>query len=129
MAGPRFVILSDSPTEQRVHDTGERVTWMLVSSNSRPLGRAAEWFVGIDVCRNAVALVSERASELRITIAVAGSDWQWRGALDGVPVAASTRSYLRQYECDYNARRFLEALPLAQVVGGVRIVRNGLPTR
>jgi hypothetical protein len=129
VAGPRFVFLSRTVTDENGGTIGEYVTWMVVSPNSRPLGRAADWFVRYDDCRDAVLAVRERAGELRIVISVAGSDWHWRGTVDGIPVAASTRAYLRQHECDYNAQRFLEALPEAQILTAVRAVRSGMPIR
>jgi hypothetical protein len=129
VAGPRFILLSRAIVDGPKDGIKEQVTWMVVSPNSRPLGRAASWFDDIDSCRLAVVTLRERASELRIVISVTGSDWQWRGALDGTAIAASTRSYLRQHECDYNAQRFLEALPEAQLVAAVRTIRSGQPVR
>ena len=39
-------------------------------------------------------------------------------------VAVSTRTYLRQRECDYNLSRFLEAVPEADVAPAVRVIRS-----
>lgn len=127
VAGPRFVFLSRAVANQHGDVIGENVTWMVVSPNSRPLGRAADWFADYDECRNAALPLRERAAELRIVISIAHGQWQWRGELAGRSVAVSTRLYLRQHECDYNSRRFLEALPDAQIIAGVRTVRNGSP--
>jgi hypothetical protein len=129
VSGPRFILLSRAIADGAKDGIKEYVTWMVVSPNSRPLGRGANWFDDVDACRAAVVELRERATELRIVISVTGSDWQWRGALDGTATAMSTRSYLRQHECDYNAQRFLEALPYAQLVAAVRTVRGGQPVR
>ena len=129
MAGPRFVFLSRPTTNQHGDTVGEDVTWMIVSPNSRPLGRSAVWFADYDECRKAALPLRERAGEMRIIISVSGGQWLWRGDLAGTPIAISTRSYLRQHECDYNSHRFLEALPMAQIVAGVRVVGRGTTAR
>jgi hypothetical protein len=129
MAGPRFVFLSRAITNPHGDTVGEDVTWMIVSPNSRPLGRSAVWFADYDECRAAVLPLRERSEELRIAISVSRGQWQWRGDLGGLPVAVSTRSYLRQHECDYNSHRFLEALPNAQIASGVRVVGRGASAR
>jgi hypothetical protein len=99
---------------------------MLVSSNSRPLGRSPRWFGDLAECEAAVRELGARAGELTPTVtAVSGTgQWQWRISAETGPIAVSTRTYLRQHECEYNVRRFIEAVPEARFVAGLRFI-NG----
>jgi hypothetical protein len=122
MSVSRFVFLA------RRADTGQDdVTWMLVSSNSRPLGRAVAWYGDLDTCLASVATLRTSVDRLRMVVSVinSGRNWQWRAELDGKPAAVASRTYVRQYECEYNLRRFLEALPVADIPSTVRTVHRG----
>ncbi|MDG4795277.1 hypothetical protein [Micromonospora sp. WMMD1082] len=102
------------------------IVWMLVSSNNRPLGRGATYHEVYARCRDSVLDLQanvDRVVPLEGTVPANGQ-WNWRIELDGVPVALSSRSYLRARECTYNLERFLEALPHADVVPGTRGVRR-----
>jgi hypothetical protein len=109
-------------------DSGvESVLWMLVSPNNRRLGRAAQRIDEFEVCRERVMLLRQRHADLKSVTSTAEphGHWAWRVELDGAVAAVSTRSYLRQRECDYNLRRFLEAVPEADVATTTRTVRIG----
>ena len=95
---------------------------MLVSPNSRPLGRSPRWFGDPAECRSDARHLGTAGVELTPTVvAVSGTgQWQWRIT----DLAVSARTYLRQHECEYNVRRFIEALPGAQFVPGLRFI-NG----
>jgi hypothetical protein len=105
----------------------ESVFWMLVSPNNRRLGRAAQRFPAFEVCHEKVMLLRRRHADLRPvpTTTQPHGNWAWRVELDGAVAAVSTRTYLRQQECDYNLRRFLEAVPGAEVATVARTVRIG----
>jgi hypothetical protein len=81
----------------------------------------------MDACLAEVRTVRAHLERLRGVISVvnAGRNWRWRVDLDGNPVAEASRVYVRQYECDYNMRRFLEALPVADIPSTVRMVHRG----
>lgn len=125
MSGSRFVFLARPVVDVHAEVVGTDVTWMLVSPNARPLGRADHWFPDYESCSAAVPLLRESRDRLRIVISVSRGNWDWRLDLDGIPMAVSSRSYLRQHECDYNVRRFLEAVPAATVMTSIRSIRNG----
>jgi hypothetical protein len=105
----------------------ESMFWMLVSPNNRRLGRAAHQFTAFDACREKVMLLRRRLADLKAvtTTAEPHGHWAWRVELDGAIAAVSTRTYFRQQECDYNLRRFLEAVPEAEVATIARTVRIG----
>lgn len=124
----RFVFLSVPTTSPEALDEAtEKVLWMLISSNNRPLGIADHSFVTYAECRAEVARLintHDRAKAHILTDDITGQ-WIWWMEVDGRQVAISSRSYLRARECSYNLERFLEAVPLADVTDGVRIVHKG----
>lgn len=98
---------------------------MLVSSNNRQLGRGCMVYQSYQDCRNAASSLRQqlvRAKPVTAAEEITGQ-WVWRVDLDGAAVAVSSRSYLRMRECQYNLDRFLEAVPLAVLAEGVRIVQ------
>jgi hypothetical protein len=122
----RFIVLSIPPAGDDDLDGEDAIGWILVSSNNRPLGRGGSTFATSEDCRAAVDELRrqhERATSL--SLAEASGRWAWRVDVDGQTVAISTRTYFRHHECDYNLRRFLEAVPSADVVDGIRIVQSG----
>ena len=127
MAVSRFVLLARRTDEDGADSPRDDISWMLVSSNSRPLGRAVRWHHDMEACLAEVHSVRAHLDRLRGVISVvnAGRNWRWRVDLDGNPVAEASRVYVRQYECDYNMRRFLEALPIADIPSTVRMVHRG----
>jgi len=118
----RFVFLSLSTAD-------EASTWMLVSPNNRPLGRAGRTFDTHAACRADVEHLRANLAAAHTTVAAVETtgQWVWRIDLAGAIVGVSSRSYLRARECHYNLDRFLEAVPAAQVVAGTRSVRGGRP--
>lgn len=127
MAGSRFIFLASPRIDTVDEPAGERITWILISPNHRPLGRAGQWFDDLAGAYGAVAGLREPGRELRAVAGAgrSGGHWQWRVESAGAVVAVATRTYLRQNECDYNLRRFLEAVPVAEVTTTVRVVRSG----
>jgi hypothetical protein len=122
----RFIVLS-IPAPGDDGEAGEdAIGWILVSSNNRPLGRGGCTFTSSQACLDAVQML--RRDHPRATfsaLAEANGQWAWRVDVDGRTVAVSTRTYFRHHECDYNLRRFLEAVPSADVAEGIRVVQSG----
>ena len=122
----RFVFLAAPMPGPYQGQEADGIVWMLVSPNNRPLGRGAVYHQLYANCRESVLDLQanvDRAVPLESTLPTDGQ-WTWRMELDGVPVALSSRSYLRARECMYNLTRFLEALPDAEVIPGTRSVRR-----
>ncbi|GAA5184661.1 hypothetical protein GCM10023322_26630 [Rugosimonospora acidiphila] len=93
------------------------------------MGKSTREFASSAQCRAAAAELRDRRGELRVVpVAVdLRGHWGWRIELDGRPVATCTRPYLRQRECEYNLRRFQEALPTTEFVDAVRVVESRAP--
>ena len=126
MAVSRFVFLARRAEESTTERPRDDITWMLASSNSRPLGRAVRWYHDMGECLSDVDALRAAVDRLRVVISAvnSGRNWQWRIELDGNPVAIASRVYIRQYECEYNMRRFLEALPVANIPSTVRSINR-----
>jgi hypothetical protein len=123
---PRFVFLSMNARGTSGKAGAERVSWMLVSSNNRRLGQAAYESPTYQLCREWVRRLQESHLELTPVLSTGPAGrWVWRLDLGGTPVAVSTRPYLRQLECEYNVRCFLQAVPEADVGQVTRTVRMG----
>jgi hypothetical protein len=127
----RFVFLALPMPDGNAGDAdrapAEGILWMLVSPNNRPLGRGTTYHEAYAECRNSVEHIkanAHRVVPVETTVERTGQ-WTWRIELDGAPVAASSRSYLRTRECAYNLTKFLEALPTADIVAGTRSARRG----
>jgi hypothetical protein len=129
MQQSRFVFLALAAAAAGDGAVAEATTWMLVSPNNRPLGRAARTFETYGACRDAVLHLRAGFAAVRSTVAAVESSgqWVWRVEVGGATVGMSSRSYLRARECHYNLDRFLEAVPAALVVAGARSVRGGRP--
>ena len=126
MAGSRFLFLSHFVQDESGERTSAGMTWMLVSPNNRPLGCASQFFPSYESCRESVQFLRDQHGRLTgmATAVEEKGRWAWRVDVDGQTVAVSSRTYLRQQECDYNLRRFLEAVPVARLVTLVRNVRS-----
>lgn len=130
MQPPRFIFLSGSVRDRLTGETArDRVIWTLVSPNNRQLGRGATAHLTYDECQAAVRRLRAGYPQAQPLVASEGGGgrWSWRLDLDGLPVATSSRSYLRIRECHYNLERFLVAVPTADVVDGVRAARAPRP--
>lgn len=120
----RFILLSIGGSDE---GPDPAITWILVSSNNRPLGRGAARYATSEDCRAAVLHL--RRNQTRVTSSAMPAEpsghWGWRVDVDNKAVAVSTRTYLRHRECDYNLQRFLEAVRSAEVADTIRVVRSG----
>ena len=101
------------------------VIWILVSPNNRPLGRSATRHESYTKCYASLLYLRTQPDRVTPTVAVEQhGQWSWQITLDGIPVAVSSRSYLRIRECNYNLERFLETVPEAAIVPGTRRARG-----
>jgi hypothetical protein len=95
-------------------------SWRLLGANNRELGRGSRSMPVQDVAVE-VQVVLACAEQLLIVVTQTSTgNWLWRAHRYGVALAVSSRSYPRQRECHYSARKFLRALPTAVMSEGVR---------
>lgn len=126
MGVARFVFLS-GPGAARItgNPAAAGAVWVLVAANNRSLGRGCCVCQDYASCREAVAELQKdlARTEAKVTTEDTGG-FAWWAYLDGVPIARSRRSFLRARECRYNVDRFREAVPLAVITEGIRVVRR-----
>ncbi|MEU3452535.1 hypothetical protein ABZ671_02855 [Micromonospora sp. NPDC006766] len=124
---PRFVFLAAPVTQAQGASERESILWMLVSPNNRQLGRSASYHGVYADSHQAVLDLRQNLDRVVLLESLVERTGQriWRLKLDGQAVAVSSRSYFRARECTYNLERFMEAVPQAEIVVGVRVARRG----
>lgn len=123
----RFVFVAVPIADAAGEPAGDAIVWLLVSPNNRPLGRSGAPHRTYAGCHEAVLLLRSGYQRLNAQ-SLAAEDtgqWTWRVELDGATAAVSSRSYLRMRECHYSLERFLESVPLAEIVSGARSAHRG----
>jgi hypothetical protein len=129
----RFIVLSVMVAGESDDDGHESISWLLVSSNNRPLGKAAASYPTSEACREDVHRLRQQYGRVRSIASLTegreagrtGGQWTWRAELDGEAIAVATRTYLRHRECEYSRQRFLEAVPASELAATVRSIRSG----
>ena len=93
------------------------MTWRLLATNNRDLGRAPTAYPDAESCRSAVLWLQHNVTHLRIAIVRAGpSSWSWRILAGEVVVALSSRDYQRRIQADQAATIALDLIPAAELV-------------
>ncbi|BCJ70670.1 hypothetical protein CS0771_02140 [Catellatospora sp. IY07-71] len=101
------------------------VTWRLLSSNNRDLGRSGTGFPDVDACLRAVDEVRAAVTEVEPVIhRVSRLAWAWR--LDAAPgaVAIASRAYQRRVQAQTACDLFLRLAATAPVTPEVRQSRT-----
>jgi len=107
-----------------VDGTAVGVTWRLLSSNNRDLGRSAQALPDVRSCQATVRRLQELVGDVTVVQVRAGRvDWSWRVRLDGVDVAVSSRTYQRRIQAESACAVFLGLVPEASVAPVPRLAR------
>ena len=94
------------------------MSWRLLATNNRDLGRAPIGYPDPASCRAAVLWLQRNSDGLRVTIVRAGpSTWSWRLAAGETVVALSSRAYQRRIQAEHAAGIAIELIPEAELVG------------
>lgn len=94
------------------------MSWRLLATNNRDLGRAPTAYPDAATCRAAVLWMQRHAGRLRVTIVRAGpSAWSWRIVAGETVVALSSRAYQRRIQAEHAAGIALVLIPAAELVG------------
>ena len=121
MASARFELYQVPPAERA--SAGE-VTWRLLSSNNRDLGRAATAFPDAPSCQLMVRRLQSLVGEVAVVQQRAGRvDWCWRVRLNGLDIAVSSRTYQRRIQAQSACAVFLALVPEAHVAPAPRLAR------
>jgi hypothetical protein len=136
VAPPRFqIVLNASPTATQTR-VAERspgfiatVSWRLLGSNHRELGRSARLFQTADDCSIAIDALRHGVRDVDADViahSTAGF-WFWRMSLNGTAVAVSSRLYQRRRESTQSLTRTLENIGLVDREPTVLRLRSGTP--
>jgi hypothetical protein len=99
------------------------LTWRLLSSNNRDLGRApARYATPVD-CLAAVHRLRRSLREVGSAAIREGLVWGWQAEHAGNPVAVSSRRYQRRVQAESACAAFLRLAAGAAVADTVRLVR------
>jgi hypothetical protein len=124
MAAARFELyLVPRPEADPVGATA-LVTWRLLASNNRDLGRAVTTFTDAQSCQVMLRRLQRQIGEVTTVQVRAGRvDWSWRVRLDGHDVAVSSRTYQRRIQAESACSVFLGLVPDATVTEAPRLIR------
>src|SRR5262249_7974039 len=101
------------------------VTWRLLSTNNRDLGRATGIFPNGESCLAAIRDLQRHLPSAAAAIARSGRvSWTWRIVIGGVDVAVSSRGYQRRVHCEYACSVFLGLVPDAAVTDAPHVVHS-----
>jgi uncharacterized protein YegP (UPF0339 family) len=91
--------------------------WRLLAANNRELGRSPQVHAALTECQQAAVRMVTDFEALTTVVSADSARGLWRWRLDGADsaVAVSSRLYLRQRECVYSLRQFLQAAPTAVI--------------
>jgi hypothetical protein len=98
-------------------EAGAQIGWRMLAANNREVARSAATFTAVEDCVEAVVRL-QRDVHHSVTIAsrIGRADWSWRLRLDGIDVAASSRTYQRRLQCEAACTLFVELVPEATLV-------------
>lgn len=115
---PRRTVAADLPAPAEV-------TWRLLSSNNRDLGRSATAFPDAGSCLLTVRRLQRLVDRaVAIQLRAGRLAWTWRVRLDGVDLAVSSRTYQRRVQAESACAVFLGLVPTATVTDGPRLARS-----
>ncbi|WP_433299135.1 hypothetical protein ACQP2F_45385 [Actinoplanes sp. CA-030573] len=109
MADARFRIVRHRPDGS--------LSWRLLATNNRDIGRSPVRHPDVEACRAAVRDLQLRLGRARTSIVRAeASSWSWRIAVGDVVVAVSSRDYQRRIQAEQAAGIALALIPAAAIV-------------
>jgi hypothetical protein len=127
---PRFQLvtgMSRTPRPRVVRSLGDQrgprqepdlqVTWRLLGSNNREMGRSVTTYAALDECQEAVHHLKREVERLtsRLVTADPRGSWGWSLWLADEEVAVSARLFSRLREARSNVEQFLEKVPAAGI--------------
>lgn len=116
MTAARFRILQHRAADEFA-EVGP-VSWRLLATNNRDLGRASVTFPDSRACREDVLWLQHHSDLLRVVTVRSGpSSWSWRILAGERVVAVASRDYQRRIQADQAAGVVLGLIPGAELVG------------
>ena len=116
MAAARFRILLHRPADDPAgRDT---LSWRLLATNNRDLGRAPAGYPDAEACRLAIRELQDGVGRAEpVTIRSGPSSWSWRLMIGDRVVVVASRAYQRRIQAEQAAGVVLDLIPAAELAG------------
>lgn len=116
LAAARFRIIQHRPADDPAG--ADTVSWRLLATNNRDLGRAPSGYPDPGACRAAVRELQEGVGRAEpVTVRSGPSSWGWRLMIDDQVVAVASRVYQRRIQAEQAASVVLGLIPAAELAG------------
>jgi hypothetical protein len=117
LAAARFRILQHRPSADGDADAGT-LSWRLLATNNRDLGRAPAGYPDAEACRVAIRELQATVGKAEpITVRSGPSSWGWRLMIGDRVVAVASRAYQRRIQAEQAASVVLDLIPAAELAG------------
>jgi hypothetical protein len=114
VAAARFRILQHRPDSAGAGT----LSWRLLATNNRDLGRAPDGYPDAEACRAAIRDLQASVGQAEsITVRSGPSSWGWRLMIGDRVVAVASRAYQRRIQAEQAASVVLELIPAAELAG------------
>jgi hypothetical protein len=114
LAAARFRILQH---RSAAADAGT-LSWRLLATNNRDLGRAPDTYPDAEACRVAIHQLQATVGRAApITVRSGPSSWGWRLMIGDRVVAVASRQYQRRIQAEQAAAVVLGLIPTAELAG------------
>jgi hypothetical protein len=103
-----------------MHLPGGRITWRLLATNNRDLGRGSDAYPSREALREALLALQRGAAGLEAVLTRTGpSSWGWRILAGDVTIAVASRNYQRRIQATQAAAVALQLIPQAALGAGL----------
>nr|WP_296067899.1 hypothetical protein [uncultured Actinoplanes sp.] len=103
-----------------MHLAGGRITWRLLATNNRDLGRGFDAYPSRKALRDALLALQRDAAGLAAVLTRTGpSSWGWRILAGDVTIAVASRNYQRRIQATQAAAVVLQLIPQAALGAGL----------
>jgi hypothetical protein len=117
LAAARFRILQHRSTADDAAEVGT-LSWRLLATNNRDLGRAPGGYPDTEACRVAIRELQATVGQAEpVTVRSGPSSWGWRLMIGDRVVAVASRAYQRRIQAEQAASVVLGLIPTAELAG------------
>jgi hypothetical protein len=117
LAAARFRILQHRSAPDHEAEAGT-LSWRLLATNNRDLGRAPVGYPDAEACRVAIRELQAMVARAEpITVRSGPSSWGWRLMIGDRVVVVASRLYQRRIQAEQAAGVVLDLIPTAELAG------------
>jgi hypothetical protein len=94
------------------------ISWRLLATNNRDLGRAPQGYPDAETCRAAIGRLRDQVGQAEpVTVRRGPTSWGWRLMVGDQVVAVASREYQRRIQAEQAAAVVLGLIPAADLTG------------